>query len=256
MQFVTYSTLGKNGKLANQMFQIAATISYALDTGRDFIFPEWDFSKYMEKQLPTGEVKTDCHHFAPFHYEPIPKLEGSVDLRGHMQSSKYFAHHWSEIKPYLKLKPEHEDRIVNIYWELLSQKTCSIHVRRTDYTTPTNLEYHGVMPVEYYLEGIKRIYGKTNPKDVLFIFYSDDIDWCKRNFSLPEMFFSEVETGLMDLYFMGKCKNNIIANSSYSWWAAYLNENPEKIVVAPKNWFGPACDLDTKDIYEPTWIVI
>lgn len=265
MPSVTYTRLGTNGRFANQLSQIAATLAFVFDAGRDFVFPEWPYSKYMEKELPVGNLENPTLYREPhFHYAEIPKdLQGDIDLFGHFQSPLYFAHQWENIKPYLTLKPAHKEKVTSIFLNMfmeqeipLPKKTCSIHVRRTDYTSPINLEFHGVMPVEYYLEGIKKLYGVTNPKDVLFVFYSDDIPWCKRNFSLPNMYFSEGNDEVTDLYFMSMCDDNIIANSSYSWWGAWLNENPDKKVVSPKNWFGPKCPHDSKDVHDKSWIVI
>ena len=100
---------------------------------------------------------------------------------------------------------------------------------------------------------------KQMPKDSLFLIFSDDIAWCKANFpDLPEKFvFIEGNADHEDLLLMSHCKNNIICNSTFSWWAAWLNSNPEKKVIAPSKWFGPAFEnYNTDDLYCDGWIKI
>ena len=273
----TYSTLGKNGRLANAMFQVAFTIAYALDYNKDFVFPEWFYSQWMEKKLPIGNVENAIQVAVEFHYAPIQDYPiRNVDFRyAHAQSSKYFAHHWDAIKPYLTLKEEYKKMVLNRYDHMLFRNnTCSIHVRLGDYDNPLNRAYHGVMPVSYYEEAIKRIYGEPNPSDVVFLILSDEPEKAKQMFNLPNMFFVEgndeiipkakdisglpIGNGdLPDLYLMSQCTNNIIGNSSFSWWGAWMNENPKKQVVAPKNWFaGKDAPQITKDIYCDGWITI
>jgi hypothetical protein len=86
--------------------------------------------------------------------------------------------------------------------------------------------------------------------------FSDDINWCKQNLSFPKMQFVEGQDNIEDLWFMSLCSNNIIANSSFSWWGAWLNNNPEKKVIAPKNWFGQYANINSSDIVPETWILL
>jgi hypothetical protein len=100
---------------------------------------------------------------------------------------------------------------------------------------------------------------KKMPKDSVFLIFSDDIQWCKENFpDMPEKFrFIEGNKDYEDLYIMSHCKNNIIANSSFSWWGAWLNSNLEKTIIAPATWFGPTLqNNDTTDLYCEGWIKI
>ena len=115
---------------------------------------------------------------------------------------------------------------------------------------------HGIIPVEYYLKAVDLIKAKTS--EIKLLIFSDDIEWAKKHFKFPNTEFVSgdiSETHFEDLYLMSVCKHNIIANSSFSWWGAWLNENPDKIVIAPKNWFnkGPK---DTYDLYPEGWITI
>lgn len=272
----TYSTLGKNGRFANAAFQLAFTISYALDHNKDFVFPEWEYSKWMEKPLPIGALEDAIQIAVPFHYVPIQDYPGkNIDFRyNHAQSSKYFSHHWNEIKPYVTLKKEYRDYLLQKYGDQLkTNRTCSIHIRLGDYTQKHNREYHGSLPVSYYKKAIKEIYG-DDTSDVLFFIFSDEIKKCGEFFwDAPAIFVNEGDSiipawkdnsglpcgngDLLELFLMSQCSNNIIANSSFSWWGAWMNENPNKKVVAPKNWFvGKDAPQIIKDIYCDGWITI
>ena len=257
-EYATFTQLGNLGKLGNQMFQIAMTITYAIDNGKEYAFPKWGYSKYMIKELPGGFfIKIDHLITAEYHYVPLPNMPGNVDMWNSFgQSAKYFAHRWNEIKPYFTLKPEYYKYIWNKYDHILSEKTCSIHVRRTDYTTPANLEFHGVMPISYYEQGAEILYGTNKPENVTFVIFSDDPQWCKENFNFPQQVFIEGEKDIIDMFFMSMCKNHIICNSSFSWWGAVLNDEHRKKTVCPKNWFGKACPHSSKDVPDSRWIVI
>jgi hypothetical protein len=126
--------------------------------------------------------------------------------------------------------------------------TCTIHVRRTDYTSVNNQKVYNNLTLDYYKSAVKMIRGTacTN-KPFKFIVFSDDIKWCKEQFTKCSFinkdeleFFSVNDTftgGIYEMDLMKNCNSIIIANSSFSWWAAMLNNNPNKIVVAPKNWY-------------------
>jgi hypothetical protein len=115
----------------------------------------------------------------------------------------------------------------------------------------TSNGYHPVQPISYFYNAIQAI-GDYNK---LYVF-SDEIEWCKTNLNFDRMVFMEGRNGIEDMRLMGFCKHNIISNSSFSWWAAWLNQDPSKIVVAPKLWFGPQANLNTSDIIPDEWITI
>lgn len=277
-RIATYLALGKNGRCCNAYFQVAATIAFSLDHGKDFAFPDWVYSRYMKKELPVCGMLDAINVPIQFHHAPIEDYPGNhVNLcHGHAQSSKYFAHHWETIKPYLTIKDEYMAAVRAKYDAYLDsydgRRTCSIHVRLTDYENPINVDYHGVMPMSYYKTAIKELYGNENPEDVLFFIFSDNIPRCCDTFDLPNMVFvypddtivpkmkdfSGLDMGngdLMDLFLMSMCDDNIIVNSSFSWWGAWLNQNPKKCVVAPAHWFNKA-PIDYKDVVPDGWIKI
>lgn len=259
-EIATYK-IGTNGRFANALFQAAVTITYSLDNKKQFVFPDWKYRDWFSLKLPLGEPQIDIRIPIEFHYAPIPDYPNkNVELfNGHGQSYKYFAHRWAEIFIYFTLKKKHHYYIWEKYMHYLRRKNCGIHVRRTDYTTPVNLEYHGVMPVEYYEKGAEQLFGTKNPEDVLFIICSDDIAWCKENFHFQNQVFVEGEEDVIDMFILQYCENLIITNSSFSLFPATINtiKNPNYKVVAPKNWFREkAKHIITKDIYMPSWITI
>lgn len=262
----TYTCLGTNGRFANQLFQIAATIAYAIDNNKSFAFPLWEYSRFMHTPLPEESIAPHTpltfYREPHLHYSHIPAIPGNVDLFGYFQSEKYFVHRKKEILPYLTINHFLQESIRDYYRDILNQFTCSIHVRRSDYTTETNRDYHGLMPVEYYEVAAQTLFG-NDTDNVLFVICSDDIPWCKQAFSFKNMVFIENETNIKDLFIMSYCQNHIIANSSFSWWSAWLGINPARRVVSPKKWFNnaksnelPDTPINSSDIHCDGWIVI
>lgn len=133
-------------------------------------------------------------------------------------------------------------------------QSISIHIRRGDYLNFSDI-YGNICDKNYYNKAIERF---KEFKDVIYIFFSDDVNWVKGEFShISNSIFVDWNTGsnsYIDMYLMSNCKHNIIANSSFSWWGAYLNNNPDKIVIAPKKWFKSK--LEDPNIFPPDWIRI
>ena len=130
----------------------------------------------------------------------------------------------------------------------------SVHIRRGDYLQDENLG--GVCNNSYYLESVKIL--QTKLKNPFFYFFSDDPDWVKKTFNLDRMKVIDWNTGInsyLDMFLMTKCKHNVIANSSFSWWGAYLNNYKNKIVIAPKVWFNDNLHKDN-DIVPKKWLKI
>ena len=131
----------------------------------------------------------------------------------------------------------------------IDENNISIHIRRTDYVTSNG--YHPVQSIEYYKQAIEIIGDYDN----IFVF-SDDINWCKENLKFDNMIFVDGNDDVEDMWLMSICNHNVIANSSFSWWGAWLNNNPDKKVIAPNNWFGSQTNLNTNDLIPNTWIKI
>lgn len=134
----------------------------------------------------------------------------------------------------------------------------SIHVRRGDYiNNPETFKLHGVCGLDYYHAAIEYITKRTNTP--VFYIFSDDISWAEENIKSKNqmIFVKETPHGkdYFEMYLMSVCKHNIIANSSFSWWGAWLNKSPEKIVIAPKKWMNET-SIDTTDLVLKNWIRI
>ena len=178
-------------------------------------------------------------------YNPeYEKLKAPIHLIGHFQSIKYFNKHKTEIRNSLNLREIQKMLKVKHYENLIYSvaNTVSVHFRRTDFVKDKFGEVAGCeLPLTYYYESIK-ILGQIL-KEFSLIIFSDDIQWVKANFKfevpiyyVEEEFDAVNDNGVADLYLMSKCNNHIIANSTFSWWGAFLNSNLEKIVVSPKWW--------------------
>ena len=259
------------GGLGNYMFQIACAYIYGLKHNKKPIFTTDDsmvvhkhISNYKNNILNNVELVPNktygnqtTYNESGFEYKEIPQLQGNVYLNGYFQSERYFKEYSDEIKKLFQQPSSVFDNIVektldSYGIDISVANTCSIHVRRGDYLNLPN--HHPTQNMNYYMKAIKQM-----SKDTVFLIFSDDIAWCKQNFpDLPEKFkFIEGNTDYEDLLLMSLCKNNITCNSTFSWWAAWLNRNPEKKVIIPTNWFGPAyAHYNTEDLYCENWIKI
>jgi hypothetical protein len=235
---VTMSNLGTNGRLGNQIFQFAFLYALHKLNGYDYCIPpntdliecfDLDCKTCSKLNLPKQKEK----HF--FFDQSFPQdFADNKDYSGYYQSDRYFDQIKSELVGVLKFKNKHKK-------PLSEDNLVSIHIRRGDYVGNT---VHPVVSLEYINEAKKHF---PNQK---FLVFSDDIKWCKQN-KLGDLY-SEENTHYQDLYQMTLCTGSIIANSSFSWWGAYLTSKHK--VVAPKNWFSN--HLNTKDIYCKDWIIL
>lgn len=247
---ITFSNLGNFGRLGNQLFQISSCIGTAKLYSKEAKFYKWNYSDFfknpIDQTLNSDDVK-NIYREKNFHYSPIPNMD-NMDIVGYFQSEKYFSHCKDDIFYHL-------DFIDSLYDDVIdqSEKTCSVHIRRGDYLNLS--EYHPFPGMEYYNKSMNYMRGKGVTK---FYIFSDDIDWCMENFlGINDVEYIYGNIDVKDMCLMSSCKNNIIANSSFSWWGAWLNKNPDKIVIAPSLWFGPAKKgVITDDLYCKDWIVI
>jgi hypothetical protein len=203
--------------------------------------------------LPKYDVSKFSIYNEPFfNFQEIPFIEGNVLLNGYFQSEKYFKEHSKEIRELFSFPDEYKNSIKEKYNNLLEGTTCSIHIRRGDYLKFP--DHHPVQTINYFMKAIRKM-----PEESLFVVFSDDISWCKDNFpNIEDKFiFIEGNKDYEDLSLMSLCKNNIIANSSFSWWGAWLRKDNDKIVIAPQKWFGNANNHNnTNDLYCENWMTI
>lgn len=219
------------GRLGNSMFQLAAAIGYARKYGYQWaapvdaressihrVFPDLPKTSDHPRNYPRGGYDAEFYD-----YFDIPDLGPDLLLAGFFQSEKFFSNAKDEVKQVFKLDylPEYEGYV-------------SIHVRRGDYVQHSN----SFPPIT--LEYIQAAINKLERPDK-FVVMSDDIEWCKQNLNFDgHIIFSEGKNEREDLSIMASCSHHIIANSSFSWWGAYLGHNPDRVVVCPDNmqWYG------------------
>jgi hypothetical protein len=177
-------------------------------------------------------------------------------LHGYFQSEKYFIKHEAQIRKDFEFLEPAKERNAEVLEQIRNSFSISIHVRRGDYVTlAAASEFHGLMGPAYYTAGADEILRGKSETPSFFVF-SDDPQWCKENIRLSgETVYVDWNTGKQsfeDMRLMSNCKHHVIANSSFSWWGAWLNPSKEKIIVAPKQWFNDASNQT--DIVPESWI--
>lgn len=191
-----------------------------------------------------------------FDYEFF-KINSTTVLDGYFQSYKYF----DDIKELLVLEFKNKEILNTENIKMLSlirnSNSVCMHIRRGDYVTLKEAnEFHGLCNLSYYSSAMKIIDEKVD-KPIYFLF-SDDVEWCRNNFSNNNIVFVDINStdeANLELNLMKNCKYFIIANSSFSWWAAWLSEHKNKIVLAPKRWFASA-DISEEDRFPKDWIIV
>lgn len=240
------------GRLGNNLFQKAAAIGYAQHHRMQYNLSELPLIKQITSYSGLARsAHPDVHilHENGHQYQELPFTYSwryrDVILNGYWQSEKYFAHCREEVL-----------KAFGYSWELYP-RICSVHVRRGDYLNYP--DKHPVVTMEYLARSMEMM---TDQRGVeTFMVFSDDIPWCRENFrDLPYDFvYSTNKTAENDLVEGSCCEHNIISNSTFSWWQAWLNRNPDKAVISPSkdNWFGPGnAHLDTSDLTPDSWIQI
>ena len=261
---IGFNALGQLGRLGNQMFQFAALKGIARHHGYQFCFPpsqnknEWtDHQLLIPFKLgSTNELNIQYIDFDRptyqekgfgFDQDLFDKCPDWVTIQGFFQTEKYFKH----IKPELKLDFTFRDDIRIPCEEMISQldNPVALHIRRTDYITNPN---HTCLGLDYYERALNIFPNQT------VLIFSDDPQWCQNQelFEDDRFMISDNDDQYIDMCLMTMCKGHIIANSSFSWWGAWLS-NSER-VIAPKGWFEGSNNshLDTSDIYCSEWTVL
>ncbi|MBL0358838.1 MAG: alpha-1,2-fucosyltransferase [Chitinophagaceae bacterium] len=179
-------------------------------------------------------------------------------LDGYWQCENYFIEISDVLRNEFKCKLAPDEKNIEMQANIASTNAVSIHIRRGDYiSNPAAHQFHGICSLEYYQQAVDLIAAKTsNPH---FFIFSDDVNWVAANFTInfPTIIvdINDSSSGAKDMQLMSCCKHHIIANSSFSWWGAWLNTDQQKIVVAPKNWFRDS-SIDTSTILPASWHTI
>jgi hypothetical protein len=250
---ITNLNIGNNGRLGNQLFQYSICFAAAKELNTELILPEqnilhtnpfmkchlYDVFNLKTKTSNNLEInnifKEPCNiedDIINYDYENlIYNIPNNTSIEGWFQSYKCFIKYEKELKNELIIHDELILKAKNILQKYNNKEIISIHFRRGDYVQEyKNLFY--LNDVEYINKAIKHFDGDYN-----FFVTSDDIEWCKNNFyNYKNFYFSEGSNDLLDFILMSLCDHNIISNSTFSWWAAFLNKNINKKVIMPSKW--------------------
>lgn len=260
------------GYLGNNLFQLLAGYSLSRKNGVDICVPDtWEyrdvFKKNYFRSIPKSVIENHIkseYNEPSFSYQEIPYQE-NLNLNGYFQSEKYFKE--TNVKELLEPKLEIKNSILETfnlqldkpYDEIFAyHKVTAIHVRQGDYKNFPHV-FCNLSQTDYYQTAIERLDDYTD----YFLVFSNDIPYCKKFLKGDKFIFSESDqeksqgnkSSVHDLYLMSMCNNFIVANSSFSWWAAYLGDSLKKKVIAPKNWFMNNLH-DTRDLLPESWIQI
>jgi hypothetical protein len=205
----------------------------------------------IKQNTPVRYVKERQFHFDP----DILALPDNVYLEGYWQSEKYFSAIEPIIRNEFQVRSTLSPDIQELSRRIRNSNAISIHIRRGDYVKdPVTNATHGVCPASYYQRAREKIIRDVD--DPYFWIFSDDPAWVRENITTSHPFYCISDHNFKnfeDLYLMSCCQHHIIANSSFSWWGAYLGSHPGKIVIAPKKWFEKA-EKNTKDLLPESWI--
>jgi hypothetical protein len=236
------------GWLGNQMFQYACVKALSLREGVECSFPEKEpnlHNIFNLNCLNTFNVPSDnrivMYHEPSFEYREIPSnIPKNLILKGYFQSEKYFKDFENEIREEFTFKNQSTYKVPS--------GSCSIHVRRGDYLKLQS--HHPLCDMDYYSKAMSVIKADN------YLIFSDDPSWCFDNFKGDQYTVISGNSPAEDMQLMSECDNNIIANSSFSWWGAWLNSKLEKKVIAPKKWFGSGSPHSAKDICCEGWNIL
>jgi len=260
------------GGLGNQLFQIFTLLSYSIVHNNKFYFKEniiygnrkiiyWDnIFCYLQKYILIYEDHV-CINENSYTYTYLPKFSDNINIKfsGYFQSYKYFYNNYDEIYKIINLDKIKQD-IINKY-KINYENLVSLHFRIGDYITLQ--DHHPILDINYYINSINKLIEDTGIDNWSIKYFFEEKDYndvFDKIIILKKIFiyidFISVDTKMSDweqLIIMSLCKHNIIANSTYSWWGAYLNNNKDKRIYYPSIWFGPSQNKDTRDLFPEIW---
>jgi hypothetical protein len=197
-------------------------------------------------------IKEKKHLHFSYREADFGSKDTTIYYRGSWQNPQYFNSIASEIREKLTFPEFIEPKSLALCQEISEHETVAVHIRRGDYLKHKALG--GICDLPYYKNAIKKIEGLVERP--LFVIFSDDISWCRENINVENVRFVDWNTGeqsFQDMHLMSLCSHNIIANSSFSWWGAWLNANPDKIVISPNKWIHYT---DSMGIVPSEWIKV
>ncbi|CAM8436634.1 alpha-1,2-fucosyltransferase [Candidatus Methylopumilus universalis] len=272
------------GGLGNQMFQFAAgyalarkvngEVSIILTSAMGDTQRKYELNNFIDinshytcrRQLAFEmffrfisllKIKKSFYEKNAFIYDPaFFDIGRNVNIFGYFQSEKYFKFIRKDILNIFKFKGASDPNYLEVVRKIQASNSVSVHIRRGDYVlNKTANAFHGVLSIAYYKKALNHI--KANVAKPKIFLFSDDPEWVRKNFSFIGRFdlvdFNRGELSYRDMELMSLCKHNIIANSSFSWWGAWLNLNKDKIVIAPKKWLRDE-SVPLNDIIPESWV--
>ena len=272
------------GGLGNQLFQIFAYLNFCIVTGDKFVIPKRKRDMFSAEGHPRGTYwenifdrlqifltedyaaidKLPCYDEPFFHYYPLAKYpDTDYKFRGYFQSYKYFIHTYDQIINLLDIRNK-QKQVKNKYSDFIDDNTISMHFRIGDYKNIQHL--HPLLSNQYYINSLSNFIFRTKNKNFNVLIFYEKVDSAQIDIKIkilkkrfPTVNFIKLDYNIEDweqLLLMSCCKHNIIANSSFSWWGAYFNDNKEKLVFYPNLWFGKSFKQNLKDLNPPSWIKI
>jgi hypothetical protein len=260
------------GGLGNQLFQICFLISYCIKYNHKYIFPkkmqDWDFrnsywdSFFKELQnniVDSNFIKFKKENMDAFHYVNVEDMVEDTLFTGYFQSDLYFKEHFTEICQILNIR----QKLQNVQRYITTSDNISLHFRLYG----GRPDYHPETSNNYYIKSLQYIINNTSKDDwnILFFCEKKDNDIVLTRISdiqkfFPNLKFIKINYNLCDweqILVMSSCTHNVIANSTFSWWGGYFNENPDKIICYPNIWFGSALSQNNiTDLHPDKWIKI
>lgn len=243
---ISFSQLGKYGRVGNQFFQIAGTLGLGEKYNAEASFPNWPYEQYFVEPLPHGKMQTNQVKEKHFHYHDW-ELTGDSDILGYLQSEKYFP----KKNPFV-FKPEFvEATKAKMPAEMWDKETILFQIRRGDYVN--NPCYYQIS-IAYYIDAL--ITHFPNFQDYNIVFFSDDLSYCHIHFDcLPNSYFTDGLNDIEQIAIGSLCDHFIIANSSFGWWQTWLGQKPHsKIIHCGHLQAGKLLETnDPKDYYPERW---
>lgn len=244
----------------NRVFKTQAQIATDPNTIKNVL--GWKSARLIRRALQRTELawlRSNNFIIEPsFEYwDGIERASENCYLMGYWQSEKYFHDVEKLIRDDFSFKPELSDINHELSQKIVQSTSVSLHVRRGDYiSNEKNKSIYSSCSLEYYQSAIAYISQKV--KDPVFFIFSDDIEWTRNNLVIPfnhsYVSHNQAAESYNDMRLMSLCKHHVIANSSFSWWGAWLNRSADKIVIAPQKWF--ANDNNTKDLTPSSWVLL
>lgn len=243
------------------MFQLASLRGFATKYVCDMVVPEWRYAQYFSQPPKMGSVAPDMlveepyYHYTPAFWDEYGEdfREKKVDILGWLQSEQYWQHCQEEVRTMFRFNKQLMQHVKTRFSKALAKETIAISIRRGDFATHPGFY---LLPLEYYLQALPAYFPDHAKKHI--IIFSDDFAFCKTFIrQSANVFFASGADAIEQLCLMSLCDHFIISNSSFSWWGAWLGEQPGSIIVrSPFQLAGEMLKtFDNKDYYPGRWQV-